>query len=376
MNALKTYITFLALALTMLACSSKPEVAETQTDANENFMAITSEQEKLAGITFGPIAEQDVEQTLSCSGIIDVPPANKISITTVYGGYITYTGVYPGDKVSKGQLLARLQDPMYIDLQRSYLEGLSKLEYLQADFERKTELQKTESVSSKQYQAAKRDLETVKIEVDALAAQLKMAGFNTAKIQRTGVQNEVEIRSPINGFVTNVKVNQGIHLASGEVLFELIDPSHVHIELNVYPNDLSKLAEGQWVYYRVAGSDVSRKGDIKLINKAVTADSRSILVHVHPEKEDEDDLLPGTFIQAEIVVSTKKGMVLPIGAVTRLENTYVAYLKVEGGVKAVFFSPEYVSQQYVDASTLPAGTYVQTGAEKLITMEDESDHGH
>jgi cobalt-zinc-cadmium efflux system membrane fusion protein len=376
MNAFKTYGSLLFTALLFAACGSET-AQETAGDLsiNEHFTAVSEEQQKLAGITFGAITEQDVEQKLSCSGVIDVPPANRVSMTTVYGGYITYTGVYPGDKVTKGQLLARLQDPLYIDLQRNYLEGLSKLAFLQSDFERKTELQKTESVSAKQYQQAKRDVETVSIEVAALAAQLKMAGFSTEKLKTSGVQAEVEIRSPINGYVTSVNVNQGLHMQQGEVLFELMDPTHMHIELNVYPNDLDKLQEGQPVYFRVAGSTNVRQGSIKLINKAVTANNRSILVHVHPREEDEDGLLPGTFVQAEIVFNAQKFAVLPISGVTRSENMYTAYKRVEGGVEAIFFSPEFATADFVDARALAPGEYVLAGADKLISL-DEGGHGH
>jgi cobalt-zinc-cadmium efflux system membrane fusion protein len=364
----------LAVGLTT-RCSEKPEAPPTET-ANENFIPVTDEQQKLAGITFGPITEELVEQTISCSGIVDVPPANRFSMTTVFGGYITYTGVYPGDKVSKGQLLARLQDPLFIDLQRSYLEGLSKLDFLETDYQRKTELLKTESVSAKQYQEAKRDLETVKIEVNALAAQLKMAGFSTEQIRKNGVQPEVDVRSPINGFVTEVNVNQGMHMQQGQVLFLLIDPTHMHIELSVFPNDLEKLKEGERVYFRVAGDTEMRQGTIKLINKSVTADTRSILVHVHPLEKDEDGLLPGTFIQAKIVVGENKRMVLPMAGVNQTENTFIAYKKVEGGVEAVYFSPQFTTDKYVDGATLEAGNYVLIGAEKLLSLEEEDGHGH
>ena len=367
--------TYIAAIAGLAACSEKtPDVAENQVD-NTDFIAISPEQETLAGITYGPVTEQWVEQTLACSGMVDVPPANRISMTTVYGGYITYTGVYPGDKISKGQLIAKLQDPMYIDLQRNYLEGLSKLEFLKADFERKSELQKTQSVSEKQFQQAKQDFETVKVELQALAAQLKMAGFNPDKVAKDGVQAEVEIRSPINGYVTKVNINQGMHLAEGQQLFELLDPTHVHVELAVFPNDLPRIAEGQTVYYRTAGDKRVLKGVIKLINKSV-GDENSIMVHVHPAEEDEGAILPGTFVQAEIVVDKVKAPVLPIAAVNQTEHGFIAYKKVEGGVKAVYFTPRFTSNEYVDGAILGQGDYLQRGADKLIEMDDETGHSH
>ena len=369
-------ISFVFLAgLLLWSCSAPTEEAIEETTQNADFIAVTADQQEMAGITYGPVTKQWVEQTLACSGVVDVPPANRVSLTTVYGGYITYTGVYPGDKVSKGQLLAKIQDPMYIDLQRSYLEGLSKLEYLKADFERKGNLLKTESVSDKQYQQAKREYQTAEVEVQALAAQLKMAGFNAEAIQKNGVQAEVEVRSPINGYVTVVNINQGMHLAEGEQLFELMDPTHVHIELSVFPNDLSKLAEGQKVYYRIAGSDKVHAGQIKLINKAV-GESKSIMVHVHPAEEDEGAILPGTFVQAEVVFAQLEAFVLPLEAVNQADNGYIAYKQVQGGVEAVYFTPRFVTQKFVDAEVLAGSNYLFTGAEKLISLDEDGEHSH
>jgi cobalt-zinc-cadmium efflux system membrane fusion protein len=277
--------------------------------------------------------------------------------------------------VKKGQLLAKLQDPMYIDLQRSYLEGLSKMEFLKADYERKAELDKTESISKKQFQLAKRDFETNKVEVSALAAQLRMAGINPKVLAEQGVQSEVEIRSPINGFVTDVNINQGMHVEEGQQLFELLDPSHVHIELSVFPNDLPKLSPGQSVYYRIAGDDKILEGKIKLINKAVGS-GKSIMVHVHPAEEDEGAILPGTFVQADIVVLRSQSLVLPVSAVNQTENGYIAYRKVDGGVEQEYFTPRFTTPRYVDAEILAGGEYLLTGAEKLISLDDEGGHGH
>lgn len=368
-----SYILFTGLLLG--ACNAAPEEQTETEETSTAFIAVTAAQQEMAGLRYGPVTTQVVEQTLACSGMVDVPPANRVSLTTVFGGYITYTGVYPGDQVRKGHLLAKIQDPLYVDLQRSYLSGLSNLTYLKADFERKQQLVQTQSVSDKQFQEARRAYQEAEINVQALAAQLTMAGFSVEAIKRNGVQPEVEVRSPINGYVTVVNINQGMHLAEGEALFELMDPTHVHIELAVFPNDLAKLSEGQKVYYRIAGDETMHQGYIKLINKAV-GEAKSIMVHVHPEEEDEGAILPGTFVQAEIVYSAQETLVLPTTGVNQTDNGYIAYKQVEGGVEAVVFLPRFVTQNVVDAAALAEGNYLLTGAEKLISLEDEGEHDH
>lgn len=352
-------------------CSSKTAEPEMAIDEAANtIIALTEAQQQLAGIAFGPVMQQAVNQKISCSGVVDVPPSNRVSLTSVYGGFVTYTGVYPGDKVQKGQLLAQMQDPLYIDMQRDYLENRSKLAFLQADFDRKSALIKTNSVSEKEFQQTKRDLEAAQIAQQALAAQLQMAGIGVDYLLEKGVQRTVGVRAPVSGFVVAVNINQGMHVAAGDALFELLDPTHVHVELSVFPDDAQNLAPGQTVNYRMAGNEQTFTGSIKLINKAVGSQN-SIQVHVHPSEKDESSLLPGTFVQAEIVISQMEAYVLPRAAVNRVENGFLAYKKVDGGVLPVLFSPKFVSADVVEAQALVGAEYVQSGATKLLSLEEE-----
>ena len=355
-----------------VGCEQASEQEMTRSDSDQ--IMLTEEQMQRSGIIVGPLTVRDMPQTISCSGVIDVPPGNRASITTAYGGYITHTDIYPGEVVTKGQLLARLKDPLYVDLQRSYLEGQSKLVYLESDFARKSELRKNESVSEKAFQEAQRNVEAARVEVEALRAQLKIAGINPSHIEKNGVQDEVEVRAPINGYVTEVNVNLGAHLNEGDALFELIDPSHVHIELNVYPNDLSKLKVGQGVYYNIAGDDSLMHGEVYLINKAVSNKTRGIVIHVHPDDEEAENHLPGTFVQAKIIYNNQRKPVIPTTGVISTTEGYIAFRKVDGGFEEILFQTENEVNGYLDASTLPKGEYILIGAKKVANAAP--DHSH
>lgn len=374
MNVL--YKSFLIVVLFLLAaCQQKEETAETREQLTVDAQhAISDEQVASSEINVGPLQTRALPLTLSCSGVIDVPPGNRASITTAYGGYVTYTNIYPGETVKKGQLLARLQDPLYVDLQRDYLEGKSNLNYLEADFKRKTELRKNESVSEKVYQQALRDVEAVRVEVESLKAQLKIAGISTSLIEEKGVQDQVDVRATIDGYVTEVNVNLGAHLKEGDALFELIDPTHLHIELNVYPNDLSKLKIGQKVRYNIAGDDSLMTGEVHLINKAVSNATRGIVIHVHPDNEDAENHLPGTFVQAKIEYSSVQKPAIPVTGVVATSGGYLAFRKVEGGFEEIAFQSAIKSQGFLDASMLPAGEYVLDGAKKIASIEPGHSH--
>jgi cobalt-zinc-cadmium efflux system membrane fusion protein len=372
MKPIQNTIAIALITLLIAGCKQAPEQEITQNEGPQ--IALTDEQMQRSGIAVGPLTMRDMPQTISCSGVIDVPPGNRASITTAYGGYITYTDIYPGEVVKKGQLLAQLKDPLYVDLQRSYLEAKSKLTYLEADYTRKSALHKNESVSEKAYQQAQRDVEAVRVEVEALKAQLKIAGIKPSVIENKGVQDKVDVRAPIHGYVTSVNINLGAHVEPGDALFELIDPSHLHIELNAYPNDLGKLKIGQTVLYTIVGDDSVQTGEIYLINKAVNNTTRSIVIHVHPDDEEAENHLPGTFVQAKIVYSNQRKPVIPVTGIVQTAEGYIAYRKVAGGFEEILFEAGKQSDGFLDASTLPKGEYVLAGAKKVANAAP--DHSH
>lgn len=357
------------LLFALAACNNAPE-AEEESHVHE-LIVLSEAQIKMADITFAPLQAQEIELSFLAKGIIDAPPENLATLSTPYGGYVSFVQVYPGEKVKKGQLLARLKDPVYIQMQQEYLSQVSKLNFLEKDFERKNSLRTTESVSEKTLQEAQRDLEMTRISVAGLEASLKLAGISVASIKANGVQTEVDVRAPITGFVTSLNINMGKHMHAGEALLEIVNPEHLHIEIDVYSSDLPKIKEGQKIYYRISGNSDERTGFIKLINKAVSGDTRSVLVHAHPDDEDDDRLLIGTFIEARLVYGVEKMRVLPLAAVVKNEYNYTAYRKTPDGLEPITFEGENIARQWIDASALPDGEYVISGASRLVEIEEE-----
>ncbi len=62
-------------------------------------------------------------------------------------GFLKSTELLQGMKVSKGQVIAVLQNADYIQLQQDYMDYKSQLEYLDAEYKRQQELEK-ENVNS------------------------------------------------------------------------------------------------------------------------------------------------------------------------------------------------------------------------------------
>jgi cobalt-zinc-cadmium efflux system membrane fusion protein len=364
----KTILYHSIAALFLLACQSTPP--EQETHEHDDIIPLSEKVIEMAGITFGEIENREIEEWIDVAGEVDAPPENRASISTPYGGYVTYVRVYEGDKIKKGQVLARLSDPVYVAIQSDYLEALVEFEFLQKDFERKKELLKNKSISDKQFDEAKRDYDSKRVSLNSLEASLRLAGIDPEQVKTKGIVKEVEIKSPIAGYARALNLNLGKHMEAGEVLLEVIDPTHIHLELAVFPNQIHLVDFKQKIYFRLTGTETEYTGFIKLINQSVDAEKRSITVHAHPDDE-ELLLMPGTFVQARIVTGSKMGKSIPAGAVVKEDDHYMAFRKVDEGVEIIHFKAAWANAGWVDASELPAGIYVTAGAEKLQEFEAE-----
>ena len=163
---LKNLIAVLSI-LTILACTGNKtkeavEVEKGNDSLSADLVTLNAAQLKTANLAFGTAQLMSMHKILKVNGAIDVPPSNIVSISIPMGGYLKKTSLIPGMFVKKGNLLAVLEDPSYIELQQDYLTAKSKLVYLEADFNRQRDLNATKATSDKIFQLSRSDYESQK----------------------------------------------------------------------------------------------------------------------------------------------------------------------------------------------------------------------
>ena len=110
------------------------------------------------------------------------------------------------------------------------------------------------------------------------------------------------------------------------MIFEIVNPTDIHLALDVFEKDVSKLAIGQTLV-AYTNSNPTRKYLCKiiLISKEISED-KSFEVHCHFENYDKE-LLPGMFMNAEIEVQSKDSYVLPSEAIVNYENKKYVFIQ-------------------------------------------------
>ena len=320
-------IIFLSLILSLAGCAGNKNADEAlSAPENTNSVTLTDAQIKNAGIVTGEVTRKEISTILKLNGIVDVPPQNMVSISAPLGGYLKSTTLLPGMHITKGDVIAVMEDQQYIQLQQDYLTAKARIGFLENEYHRQKDLNSSQASSDKVFQQAEADYRSQQVLMAALAEKLRLAGINVDQLNEKNISRSVNIYSPINGYVSKVDVNIGKYMSPTEVLFELVNPADIHLALKVFEKDLDKLFIGQKLV-AYTNNDPGKKYpcEILLIGKDLTIE-RNTDVHCHFETYDKS-LIPGTYMNAEIEVKKNDVYTLPEDAVVRFENKNYVFIK-------------------------------------------------
>lgn len=325
---MKQLFIVIIMALLFAACGGNQPVEEKADKKGDvNLITLTDAQVKNAGIETGKLKLESVSSILKANGKIDVPPQNMVSVSIPLGGYLKSTELLPGMRIHKGQIIAVMEDQQYIQLQQDYLTSKAQFGFTESEYNRQKELNQTKATSDKIYEQTRATYQTQNILVKSLEQKLRLINLVPEKITPENISRTINIYSPIDGFVSEINVNIGKYVNPSDVLFELVNPADIHLNLNIFEMDLDKLFIGQdLLAYTNSLPDKKYPCTIILISKKLSND-RSAEVHCHFNQYDKN-LLPGMFMNAEIEVKNAKAQTLPNDAIVNYENKQFVFISL------------------------------------------------
>ena len=312
--------------IVVMGCQDKKTIIDKDAhdNENENKVELTNAQLAQTEINIGKVEKQKIGHEITVNGVIDVPPQGNISVTVPYGGFLKYTAMLTGSRLKKGQMVATVENPEFIEFQREYLEALANNDYLKADFERQQTLNNEEVTSTKVFQKAKSRYLINKANIQALESKLRMIGINPTTVKNGTISSVVNVYSPVNGVVREVYINTGKYFNPQDVLIDITDASDLHVELKVYEDDIPLIRIGQRIRFRLANApETWMEAEVFLIGNNVRQD-RSITIHGHL-KEKNEALLPGMFVNAAIEVEALEQYAIPEEAIVRFEGKHYIF---------------------------------------------------
>jgi cobalt-zinc-cadmium efflux system membrane fusion protein len=146
--------------------------------SNLTIASLTTEQIKTVDVQYGTIEEKQLTATLKANGALRVPNNNKANATSMYGGVVKTINVQLGDFVKKGQVIATIVNPQFIQLQEEYLSTSSKIIFAEQELARQKELNAGNAGALKNYQNADAELKAMRTRRASLQQQIQLMGIN------------------------------------------------------------------------------------------------------------------------------------------------------------------------------------------------------
>ncbi len=362
----------LIISTILLAAACKSNTAEQRKNIIESStdnITLTEAQLKNTGIQTTTILQKEMAVVLKVNGKIDVPPQNLVSVSSAFGGRVQSTKLLPGMHFRKGEILVTLEDNQYIQLQQDYLTTKAQLQNAREEYNRQKELNQSKASSDKVFQQAQADYRILEASLAALEQKLQLIHINPNQISVNNIKRTSNIYAPFDGYVTKVLVNIGKYVSPTDVLFELVDPRDVHLNLKVFEKDWDKIQIGMpIVSYTNNKPDKKYSGKIILIGKNISED-RAVEVHAHFDNYDAL-LIPGMYMNAEIEIPETQSYAIPDECIVSFEGKYFVF-KQKDAANFEMIAVEVGSSgdgftEIINANILKNSKIVQEGAYTLL----------
>lgn len=368
----------------------EPAAPATETTEDEHEKpdeaTLTAEQIKTIGIEFGVIEQKQLTASLKTNGVLKVPNQNKASINSVYSGVIRSLLVQPGNNVSKGQTIATIANPEFIQVQSDYLGINSRIVLAEQEYNRQKELNAGNAGALKNLQAADAELKALRTRRSSLQQQIQLMGINPASLSNGRLVSVLSVRSPISGVVSNVLVKMGSFVDVTTVVAEVVDNSQLHLDLFVYEKDLPKLRNKQTIHFTVTNNP-GKEYDAEIFSLGSSFENESKAVSVHAlVKGDKTGLIDGMNITANISLDKATLPAIPTEAIvnfqgqdyifivdsvdTKVNETHFRRIPVVRGTSDVGYSEITLLKE------IPADAKVVTKGSFFILAKQTNTEGH
>ena len=222
-----------------------------------------------------------------------------------------------GDFVEKGQILMTFDDDETNKLNRSIEKERINLQKIQRDLNTTRELYKLGGSS--------------KDEVRNLEDSARITQLNIDEYVEVLSKTATEVRSPVDGVVSNLKAQENYLVDTDSSLLEIIDADDLRIivEIPEYNTQTVKLGQSIKVRQDISDDDKVYDGEITKISRLSTTSSmtgENVLEAEVKTNETIPNLVPGFKIKAVLQLkSDVKNIIIPKIALQNEEGKYFVY---------------------------------------------------
>ncbi len=268
--------------------------------ARRGGMAITLAASDVATVTRKPL-----ERGIAITG--DLRPIERIDVRSRLEGDVLTVLVREGQRVSSGQVLARLesveQQAGAQSAEADRVAAQTELNTAQWNLEQSRELHREGAIPERDLRAA---------EGAAAAARARLAAAQSRLRSATMALNDTRVLAPVSGVIETRTVSPGERVARSQPLFTLVRSDVLELAAAVPAAQAADVRVGQTIRFSAANRTVI--GRVARISPTVDPQSRAVTVYVQIPNRD-GSLRGGTFATGRLVLSTGEAIAVPTSAI-------------------------------------------------------------
>ncbi|MBT1701892.1 efflux RND transporter periplasmic adaptor subunit [Chryseosolibacter indicus] len=266
---------YVALFGILFCCSNN----EPKVEAEKKAFALS--ETMLNSIKLDTVKPTQVQGILNLNGKIVADENRMVEIFPIVGGNVLSIDAELGDFVKKSQTLGVIRSGEVAEYDRELTDAQSDVLVAQKNLTVKQDLYASKLVSEREIVSAQKELEKAEAALRKIKETFSIYGFNS--------RSEYYLKSPINGFVIDKRINRDMTLPSGhnESVFTVAELSEVWAVANVYESDISRIKEGM----NVTISTLSYPGELiqgridKIFN-VLDPETKTMKVRVRIKNQD------------------------------------------------------------------------------------------
>jgi len=282
---------------------------------------------ELAAADLVTVQAGEIGRALRANGTLRA--VRQSALRAKVAGEIVEVAVREGDRVTAGQVLARIDSSDYAsrlqDREASLSAARAQAAYSESTRKKNEELLQKKFISTLAYDNARTGAEANAAQVQSLVAQLDQA---------KKALNDTVVRSPIAGWVAERNVQRGDKTAVDGKLFTVVDLSKLELEANVPGTDIAQVSVGQSFTTTVEGYGARRfEGRVARISPAAQAGSRNVAIFIEIANADAA-LKAGLFAEGVLSLGRHQAAALiPSSALRNESGKSFVYVEADGRLK-------------------------------------------
>lgn len=291
-------------ALVFYRISQNPEAKKSKGAGSKGPMMVS-------GMVLTP---REFADNLSLSGSIEAN--EQIDIRSEVSGIVESINFQEGSKVSKGQLLFKVND---LEL-RAQLSKAKTAQTLTGENERRAKLLlDKEAISREEYDIASADFRSAQAETQLISAQLA----------------KTSVRAPFSGTIGLRNISKGTYVTPETVVAKLVNSNQVKITFSIPEKYATQMTIGRSFEFTVAGTKEKFSAKIYAIEPQVEVTTRTLRLRAVADNP-QGKLIPGTFANVLLPLETdRNALMVPTESLIPIQNGKKIFVADNGKAKEV-----------------------------------------